>query len=274
MSDLDIDKAEASFEFDVVDEEIDLTCTITIELDDEANGGKTCFNPGDTFWVKVWSPVTYDILMTGGNTIQKQSNVVEDIPDPDDPQAEEWEYINFSNWQGSASKPIYSITDSQWCFTSLGMLRWNRDYAVLSVPSDPNELGYGVLRIKFKTRYDRWQLKAPQAGHDIKVVAYSTDSQYPDCRGELQVEVREDCAEARPKEITLRIVSCVSGEAVANAYIEFTGPSGSQSGYTDSGGLLYVGLLAPGTYTVTKIEHPDYWPSYNDGVVNDQFVVD
>lgn len=274
--DSDRDLAEDSIEFDIVSHEDDLACSISIELDNEFNGGRTCFTPGESFWVRVYSPVTYELYMTGGGKISKQSNVVETIPDPNDVDADDWEYVNFTDWSGSASKPIWSIINKNWCFHNLGTVNWRRNFNDLWVnhDSDNPDLGYGVLRIKYKSRFDRYELRAPGAGHDIKVVVYSTDVNFPNCNAELQVQIREDCVEARPKEITLQITNCVSEGTIDGVSVVITGGGGySFSGVTSNGGYLYLGVLSPGIYSVILI-HPDYWPSYADGVVNSQFRVD
>ena len=268
----DLDRAEASYELEIVAPG-DLSCSINIELDDKLNGGKSCFGPGDEFWIRVWSPVAYDIYMTGGGIIERQNNVVEDIPDLNDPETEnEWEYINFTDWKGNASKPIYSITAMFWCFHSLGQVQWNQNYSELTVqpPENTTDMGYGVLRIQFKTKFNRIKLRAPQEGHDIKVIIFSTDLNQPDCKSELQVQIRDDCSAAAPKDITIEVVNCLSDNAIQGVSVYV---NNLFKGITDVSGQLYIGLLKPGRYE-TRFEHPEYWPSGSDGVVNDSFVVE
>jgi len=267
-----IDLAEASLELEIIEPEDEYGCSISIELDDDLNGGRSCFGPGEEFWIRVYSPVIYDLFLTGGGIKQRQTNIYETIPNPDDPEVDEWEYVNFANWSGSASKPIAEIIINYWCFHTLGTVRWSMGYSEMSVlkPSDSTDLGYGVLRMQYKSKFDRFLIRAPQEGHDIKIVVFSTDPDQLDCKSELQVQIRESCDTQRPKEITVQAEDCETQNGVqgASAYVnnEFRGT-------TDASGNLYLGLLSPGTYKI-RWEHPDYWPSENDGVVNDEFVVD
>jgi hypothetical protein len=267
----DLDRAEASYEYEVVGAAA-LGCTISIELDDEMNGGRTCFLPGEEFYIKVYSPISYDIYTTGGSVRERLTGIAEDVPDPNDPNADEWEYVNFSGWEGSASKPIYDMIDEEWCFHELGQVKWTVGYSEMTVTydADSEDMGYGVYRIQFKSRFDRIRLLAPAAGHDIKVVVFSTDDSQPDCEAELQVEIRDDCEKGRPKEVVVEVEDCLSNNAIEGVSVYI---SGQYKGVTDSSGQLYIGLMNPGEYTIS-FSHPSYWPSANDGVINDSFVVE
>lgn len=270
-----IDRAEASHTFEVRTKAVDLSCTIVMALDDDRNGDRDCFLPGEEFFVRVWSPVVYAMYTTGGGIggSPEHTGVLEQIPDPDDPETDEWEYINFSNWQGSASRPIYSILNKHWCGTeNLGKVNWRRYYSDLWVnpPAGTTKKGYGILRIKYRTSYDIWKVKAAADPHDMKIVAYSTDPDEPDCKAELQVTIRDNCEGARPKDVTLRATDCETGAPIPEADVYV---NGVYKGRTGAEGTIHIGFLRPGTYEV-RWEHSDYWPSIADGVVNDSFVVD
>lgn len=276
---LEIDVAEDSYELEVEDLEDRYSCAIVIELDDKLNAGRSCFEPGETIWVKIYSPTVYNVYLTGGGATLDNNFLLEQIPDPDDESGDDWEYINFSNWSGSATKPLWEIIEKYWCFHDLGEVAWKQRYTGLFAkePSGSTDLGYGVLRIKYRSRYDLWKITAPTAGHDIKVIAYSTDSENIDddgdytCKSELQVTIREDCdVVATIKDITVKTANCESDEAIAgvSVYIENV-----FKGVTGVDGTLFVGKFGSGEYDI-RFEHPDYWPSGTDGVINDTFVVD
>lgn len=277
---LELDVAEDSYELEIADQEEDRwSCGITVELDDKLNAGRSCFEPGETFWVRVYSPVDYTLYLTGGNAFLDNTAVVVTIPDPDNNEGEEWEYINFSDWTGSTSKPIYGLIEKHWCFHELGEVQWKQSYNSLyvNVPDGSTDLGYGVLRMKYQSEYDLWKITAPTAGHDIKLIAYATDSEYLNddgdytCKSELQVTIREDCdVIATVKDITVKTVNCESDEALpgVSVWIE-----DDYKGLTGVDGTLYVGKYGSGEYDI-RFSHPDYWPSGTDGVINDTFVVD
>ncbi|KKM97876.1 hypothetical protein LCGC14_1163630 [marine sediment metagenome] len=285
---LEIDVAEDSHELEIALEEGEFSCAITIELDDKLNAGRSCFEPGENFWIKVFSPVAtvaqdstngYILYSTGGSVTLANSNVVEQIPDPENAEGEEWEYVNFSDWSGSASRPVYGMIENHWCFHILGAVQWKQFFTDLFVrkPENSTDLGISVLRMKYQTKYDSWKVTAPTAGHDIKIIAYATGTENVDdegnftCRAELQVTIREDCdVLATVKDITIKTVNCESDEALpgVSVFIEddFKGTTGVD-------GTLFVGKFGSGEYSI-RFEHPDYWPSGTDGVLNDTFVVD
>ena len=292
---LEIDVATDTYELDVVDPEVDGEgdrdhgCEISIELDSKLNANRTCFEPGEEFWVRVYSSTTeYDMYTTGGSATLDNSGVVSQVPDPDNIGGEEWEYVNFSNWQGSTRSAIYDVLDKYWCHHDLGEVQWSLGSNLLMVnkPEGSTDLGYGILRIKYQTKYDSWRIVAPTSGHDIKVVVYATGAGNLDedgnsvCTAELQVAIREDCGMVEEEEdgvvtsairdITIKAVNCESEEAIAgvSVFVE-----DDYKGVTLADGTLYIGKFGSGEYAI-RFTHPEYWPSGTDGVVNDTFVVD
>lgn len=268
----ELDKAEASFEFEVTDPTAEYGCTISVELDNELNGDRNCFAPGEEFWIRIYSPVSYAIYTSGGDVRNIVRDITKQIPDPDDPEEDEFEYINFAEWQGSSSKPIWFIIEKFWCHTNLGEVRWRRKYSEMSVLYDVSTslLGYSVLRMKYRTIFDRALIRAPIEPHDIKILVYSTDDDEPDCKAELQVAVRENCEKQRPKEVTIEVENCESEQIIPGVSVYI---NDEYKGDTDDGGQLYIGLMSPGEYEI-RFEHADYWPSGADAVVNDTLVVD
>ena len=167
-----------------------------------------------------------------------------------------------------------------WCFHPLGEVQWRQFFNSIFVrePEDSTDLGISVLRMKYQTKYDSWKITAPTAGHDIMIVAFATGTENIDdegnfsCTASLQVSIRDDCdtAEAQIKDITVKAVNCESDEAISgvSVFIE-----GDFKGITSVDGTLNVGVFATGEYDI-RFEHPEFWPSATDGVINDTFVVD
>jgi len=112
----------------------------------------------------------FDLYTSGGSevTIEKYNLPVEEqVPALDDD--EEWEIVEFIDWQGSTSKPIYSIIDIDWIqdeltddvgIPPLSVLDIDEGgtLTVLDTASVPSE---SLLRIKYMTKYWRWTVHGP-----------------------------------------------------------------------------------------------------------------
>ena len=107
----------------------------------------------------------FPLLSSGGPTVSINKTtdpVTEQVPALDD--SNEWEIVEFINWQGSTTKPIYSIIDIDWIedeltddtgIPSSAILDVNESgvLTVLNTDSVPSE---SLLRIKYTTKYWKW----------------------------------------------------------------------------------------------------------------------
>ena len=100
---------------------------------------------------------------SGGSevSIESFSNYVEtilpEVINDGDPQ---WEIVEFIDWKGAVSHPIYSIVDYEWIKDDLGAFQLSESgtLTVINQSAVPSE---SLLRIKYKTRYWKWLIHGP-----------------------------------------------------------------------------------------------------------------
>jgi hypothetical protein len=82
------------------------------------------------------------------------------IPEIENEDDLKWEYVEFIEWEGRTLYPIYSIIDYEWADKDLGAFTFHEDGRLLindmsAVPSE------GLLKIKYITRFWRWEVQGP-----------------------------------------------------------------------------------------------------------------
>jgi len=254
------DREKASLEVTVseyCDAELMSICVLVMELDDEYNAGKSCFSIGEDAYYRIYGNVDYTSKSTLGTPRRDSAGVGETIED---------EYVIFSSWIGSASKPINSILNYEWVGKSLGTVHKVKGTNSLTADRSKHD-GYGVIRLNYTTRYDRWKISSPE---EADVVVYALGK--PPCEdtsASLTIEFRENCAESEDNYVTLTFKNYNTGELIVGASVWV---DGVYRGLTNSQGKLYLGLMAGGTHTV-RATHPNYSPTQADLLGNDYFVV-
>jgi hypothetical protein len=111
----------------------------------------------------------FPLLTSGGDlvTIDKDIDPVEEnvpIADLDGEVTEEWEYVEFIDWVGRTSYPIYELIDSDWEEDDLGAFQISEDgtLTIINQDSVPSE---SLLRIKYKTKYWKWTVTGVEGKH-------------------------------------------------------------------------------------------------------------
>jgi len=182
-------------------------CNITMELDDEANSGNTCFAPGTNAYFRVYSNVGYSCKATLGTPRIDNRGVGEVITE---------EYVDFTNWSGSTIYPVHALKSYEWQGRSLGAINYIRDTGSLSADKTKQE-GFGVAKISYSTQYDRWVLSSPEEGD---VIAYSVGTGVcSDTKASVTIQFRNDCAGVQNNYVTLTFKNncrsqCYSGWCV------------------------------------------------------------
>ncbi|MCP4370033.1 MAG: LamG domain-containing protein, partial [Deltaproteobacteria bacterium] len=86
------------------------------------------------------------------------ANLPVDFDDSDDP--EEWEYVEFIDWVGTTTYPIYEIIDWEWVAEDMGSFQISEN-GTLTAITQSDTLKESLLRIKYKTKYWKWTVKGP-----------------------------------------------------------------------------------------------------------------
>jgi hypothetical protein len=82
------------------------------------------------------------------------------IPEVEEDEDPEWEYIEFIEWEGKTSFPIYELVDYEWIDDDLGTFSFEED-GKLTVDSPSTVPSESLLKIKYKTRFWRWEVSGP-----------------------------------------------------------------------------------------------------------------
>jgi hypothetical protein len=123
-----------------------------ITLQEETVDGYTKIIKGFQVPFDVTNP--FDLATSGGSeiTLTKEINPVEEqVPE----DTSEWEIVEFIDWTGNVSFPIYSVVDYEWIEEDLGAFDFEEDGTlnIIDTSTVPSE---SLLRIKYKTKYWKW----------------------------------------------------------------------------------------------------------------------
>jgi len=239
------------------DEDLDALCFLAMELDDEYNSGNTCFAPGELAYFRVYGNISYYCSATLGRPRVDNYGVGETITE---------EYVDFTNWTGTTVYPVHAIRNYEWIGKSLGSIEKVTGSSSL-IADKTKEEGYGVAKMSYTTRYDRWKTTSPNEG-DIIVYAVG-DGVCEDTKVSLSIQFRNDCAGVQNNYVTLTFKDYVTNEIIVGASVIV---DGTYRGITDSNGQIYLGLMTSGTHTL-KATHPLYSGTEADLLGNDSFVV-
>jgi hypothetical protein len=125
---------------------------MSVELDSVLNGGQTTFNPGDPVFLKLYTNVNYEILLSSGTYSIPNTNVPETLK----------EVISFIlSPIASVSKKIDSIISTLWYDNDLGTLNPLSGSAANSVQaSNPGTDPVAVCKLTYGTHYDSIRIAA------------------------------------------------------------------------------------------------------------------
>jgi len=105
----------------------------------------------------------FDLETSGGFDISifKDINPIEEqIPLATD----EWEIVEFIEYTGTTSLPIYEVVDYEWLQEDLGAFQISEEGTLTCInqTQDPSE---SLLKIKYKTKYWKWVVTCPDVRH-------------------------------------------------------------------------------------------------------------
>lgn len=89
--------------------------------------------------------------------------VEEQVPELDsggNPTGDEWEIVEFIDWAGRTTRPIYSIVDWDWIEDDLGTFSMAED-GTLTIVNQDVVSGESLLRIKYMTKFWKWTVTGP-----------------------------------------------------------------------------------------------------------------
>lgn len=149
--------------------------SIQVEVNADDNGGATCFEPNQDFYVRVYtSPYNLDVVFD--TTLGTYSYVSAGYSTHE-------EDIVITNGEGSTSYPIYAVSSIAWhgdAPCAVGALQWAQGYNYLNCPTctgspegaDSCEYTFGVLSVEYTSYYRLYRMNVTAAG---KVVAYAVE---------------------------------------------------------------------------------------------------
>ncbi len=131
---------------------------LVAELDQDKNGGKTSFAPGDAVWFRVYADTGYSVHQSSGNTAQSGGGT-----------SDETEQLVFA-FEDTArvAKPIKALGAATWYGASPGSVT---KLGTNQVRIPKNDKPY-VGKLEYKADYDSWKLTPPTipAGQEYAIV--------------------------------------------------------------------------------------------------------
>jgi len=158
-----------------------LTVTIVTKTGDETellleaeivasdNGGQTTYYVGTTYYFRLFKSLNITTLNYGcnvGTIAMSGSGLTCPVPY----EGEDDEYLTFS---GSDSSSLDKVYEGNFTYTQIGKIfdeNGNETSASLSPPTRgykdviANKIIYGVFKVTYTTRYDKWSFNSPSAG--------------------------------------------------------------------------------------------------------------
>ena len=127
------------------------------ELDEERNGGRSSFAPGDTVFFRVWASIPYTVEATAGSVTRVEQGASE--------EAEEVLSFPYTD-EASVQHPVASLGDTTWYGTSLGTLSAAGGTSVRAAQGGAEKIG--ICKCRYTHQFDVWQLQSPSipAGMD------------------------------------------------------------------------------------------------------------
>lgn len=250
--------------------------SIRMEINQNDNRGKSSgFYSNESVKIRVFSdssdPITY--VSTYGHVFTEASSLPYIVTD----------YLVFNNeTEKSLSYPLRgSSANYSWQGSGGGYVKIQNSKAIVSSPIT------GVLKIEYRTYYDRLILSVGNISEETKVFVRATQgnsvqgvnvdflslpsnyipsSSYNDPSAEINNNLTNSVT-LKPYTIYVRDFSTGAFVVGAEVYV-----NDIYKGFTDSNGRLFLGNLTPGTYSL-KIRKAGYLDSETDDLNNDYFTV-
>jgi len=225
---------------------------ISIELDEAANSGVSDFTPGDTAFLRVHRfPSNAYQGFTNANSLSKVgTNVVY-------PVVSEEIIFTHSDQETLDYYPRSGVT-IEWIGKDPGVNITFDGKKV--IPSSLIEAG--VMKATYETLGDRWAITANFAGKALAVMVMG------DIHTSMSIVFGGDASE--PVDYNLEVIDYCTGDLLAGATVELDGVN---IGPTNNLGIIYLGLLEPGSQHTLKIIKAGYLDSDVDNIKNDSFTV-
>jgi len=152
---------------------------IRIELDEDLNGGRTCFEPNQDIYLRLYTSPT-DLDLTLAVTLGSISIVGGGVSSHE-------ESITVQDGEGNAGYPIKAISSKEWHGNApcpAASVTFTAGYTQLLCPTencsgsplgdDTCEITYGVLDVDYTSDYRSLVLNVSEPG-DVIVYAYAND---------------------------------------------------------------------------------------------------
>jgi hypothetical protein len=230
--------------------------SFVVQLDDDANGGETTFEPGDDCYVRVlhrgWT--NYQAGSSAGRLNRTKANYQYPINGEELIFAMEDEktlqYLPYSQvtWYWLGDSPGVSVT-------------FDGDKVKLSSPA------VGKLVCSYTTLGDQWKLDRVTFDGDVVVVARPLpdgDGAYVDTEWESAEE------EEGEKLYDMKVIDYCTGDPVPGVAVTIDSTS---YGLTDDNGIVYIGKLTPGSHPLVMTKD-GYIASASDKLNNDSIEVE
>ena len=269
--------ANQKIEITLVDpstEIVSINCSLEIAAEDNQN--KTEFYDSDTVLLRFFSnsPVNYTVQASAGYVTKRAQKI----------PLQMIETITFKNSKSENLQylPVNNIINAQWIGINLGNVRLNKKNISIS------KEGIGILKVTYQTQYDLIAHSIPPVSKETTasvVVAQADATASEDITyqprnsglkndpingggggGGTQTEP-ETPVTTTPYSITVLDYSTNTILAGVSVYL-----NGVLIGVTNAQGLLFLGNLLPGTYSI-QMKKTGYFDSYQDGLNNDSFTV-
>jgi hypothetical protein len=240
-------------------------CEVSLELDEELNGGASSFEVGDHIYYRVYPSDVYSCFVSNGGTVSvicenKIATMTEEITFDGEVEA-------------SLSKPLSGNFSYTWLGDALqadpphGRVKPNIQAREGSEVLTAKEAVYGIATVTYGYSYTSIKFSPINTGKQTLLVCRTCeDTGEEGCAAEV-VEVEDAVFE----DVTLEAVdACDSSLRVSGAQVVVDGVLiDSISG---SDGKIHVGLLSKGTHSII-LTAPGYVPSNEDGLSNDEIEV-
>lgn len=230
---------------------------ISIELDDETNGGNTVFDIGGTAYLLVYCNDEYEYEGSGGTLKKEDTDIPLEIVD---------EYITFARADsGQLAYIPHGSVSYEWVGNDAGNPIFSGREIILS------ESSVAVLRCSYTAYGDRFSLTLDEEGI-VVVVATSGDDQ-----ASLLVNFETETADPVPYNIN--VSDYCSDDDLPDVEVTITTDGSPMEGEvlaggtTDENGEVYLGMLIPGRQYNLFMTCSGYLDSDVDILNNDYFVV-
>lgn len=249
--------SESNITITFVGEEVveeDFAC---IEYDNDANGGKTVFEAGDTVFLKVFYTNKYEYVSSGGTLKRTKTKVSQDVED---------DYVVFAATNSGYLKyPPDGRVEHSWVGNDGGELIFNGRKVLLA------ESKVAVLKCSYSTLSDQLSIKFDEEGIVVVLVFIGAVK--------TSRTVMFDISEDEPVPYNIKVTDYCSGVDVNAVSVTIT-TSGVPiegeilaGGITDDNGEVYLGMLIPGRRYELSMVRDGYLSSTVDQLNNDFFIV-